>query len=68
MTIEKQADHLIANGVVVLPCRCGECKKWDDDPDTYGSSDGPKGLCRKSFEIMTFDDFCSYGERKGGDE
>lgn len=62
------ADHLIANGVVVLPCRCGECKKWDDDPDTYGSSDGPKGLCRKSFEIMTFDDFCSYGERKGGDE
>lgn len=41
---------------------------WDDDPDTYGASDGPKGKCMKSFETMCANDFCSYGEPKeGGD-
>lgn len=44
--------------------RCKECVHWDDDPDTYGADDGPKGKCMKSFETMCADDFCSYGERK----
>lgn len=46
--------------------RCRGCKHWDDDPDTYGTDDGPKGKCMKSFETMHADDFCSYGERKDG--
>ena len=44
--------------------RCKDCVHWDDDPDTYGTDDGPKGKCMKSFETMCADDFCSYGERK----
>lgn len=46
--------------------RCKDCVHWDDDPDTYGADDGPKGKCMKSFETMCADDFCSYGERKDG--
>lgn len=44
--------------------RCKNCVHWDDDPNTYGADDGPKGKCMKSFETMCADDFCSYGERK----
>lgn len=44
--------------------RCENCVYWDDDPDTYGADNGPKGKCMKSFETMCADDFCSYGERK----
>lgn len=44
--------------------RCEDCVHWDDDPDTYGTDDGPKGKCMKSFETMCADDFCSLGERK----
>ena len=44
--------------------RCKDCVHWNDDPDTYGADDGPKGKCMKSFETMCADDFCSYGERK----
>lgn len=44
--------------------RCKDCVRWDDDPDTYGADDGPKGKCMKSFETMCADDFCNYGERK----
>ena len=44
--------------------RCEDCVHWDDDPDTYGADDGPKGKCMKSFETMCADDFCSHGERK----
>ena len=46
--------------------RCEDCVHWDDDPDTYGADDGPKGKCMKSFETMCADDYCSYGERKDG--
>lgn len=46
--------------------RCEDCVHWDDDPDTYGADDGPKGKCMKLFETMCADDFCSYGERKDG--
>lgn len=48
----------------VVVTRCKDCVHWDDDPDTYGADDGPKGKCMKSFETMRADDFCSYGERK----
>lgn len=47
--------------------RCKDCKRWDDDPDTYGKDDGPRGKCMKSFEITEQEDFCSYGERKDGE-
>lgn len=46
----------------VIVTRCEDCVHWDDDPDTYGADDGPKGKCMKSFETMCADDFCSYGE------
>lgn len=46
--------------------RCKDCVHWDDDPDTYGADDGPKGKCMKSFETMRADGFCSCGERKDG--
>lgn len=50
----------------VVVTRCKDCARWDDDPDTYGADDGPKGKCMKSFETMCADDFCRYGERKDG--
>lgn len=50
----------------VVVTRCKDCVRWDDDPDTYGTDDGPKGKCMKSFETMCADDFCSYGEPKEG--
>nr|DAZ40892.1 MAG TPA: hypothetical protein [Caudoviricetes sp.] len=56
----------IVDAVVVT--RCKDCARWDDDPDTYGADDGPKGKCMKSFETMCADDFCSYGESKEGAE
>lgn len=54
----------IVDAVVVT--RCKDCVHWDDDPDTYGTDDGPKGKCMKSFETMCADDFCSHGEPKEG--
>lgn len=51
----------------VIVTRCEDCVHWDDDPDTYGADDGPKGKCMKSFETMRADDFCSYGERGEAD-
>ena len=65
-----EAHHIIkyvlpsVDAVVVT--RCNDCVHWDDDPDTYGTDDGPKGKCMKSFETMRADDFCSHGERKDG--
>ena len=54
----------IPSAAVAPVVRCKDCVYWDDDPDTYGADDGPKGKCMKSFETMCADDFCSYGERK----
>jgi len=48
----------------VVVTRCKDCVHWDDDPDTYGTDDGPKGKCMKSFEMMCADGFCSYGKPK----
>lgn len=65
-----EAHHIIkyvlpsVDAVVVT--RCNDCVHWDDDPDTYGTDDGPKGKCMKSFETMCADDFCSYGKPKEG--
>lgn len=65
-----EAHHIIkyvlptVDAVVVT--RCKDCVHWDDDPDTYGTDDGPKGKCMKSFEMMCADGFCSYGEPKEG--
>lgn len=53
------ADHLIDDGVVVLPCRCGECKYRRTHDKLYCGFDNlPKHE----------NDYCSYGEQKGGDE
>ena len=59
---KKVADAPTVDAVVVT--RCEDCVYWDDDPDTYGTDDGPKGKCMKSFETMCADGFCSIGERK----
>lgn len=52
-------DWLIANGVVVLPCRCGECEHYDRGRDSCG-----RQVCMRTH----FNGFCDFGERKGGDE
>ncbi len=52
------ADNLIDNGVV-LPCRCIECVHFDR---------GRWKCTRANWESTHFNAFCSYGERKGGDE
>ena len=57
---EMLADHLLANGVVVLPCRCGECE--------YSEKYGVERWCNEHQIPMGNDDFCSYAKRKGGDE
>ena len=58
-------EEVAADNVVVVRCR--ECKRWDDNPDSYGKDDGPKGKCMKSFEETYDNDFCSYGERREAD-
>lgn len=63
---ETIADLLIANGVVVLPCRCGECEHWSRNVGV--SLNSPTGHCRINQDEMLYSDFCSYGKRKGGDE
>lgn len=62
---KRMLDHMDTVDAVVVT-RCKDCARWDDDPDTYGADDGPKGKCMKSFETMCADDFCSYGEPKEG--
>lgn len=56
------ADHLLANGVVVLPCRCGECE--------YHTLEEP-GMVYCPYLVggwVSNGDFCSGAKRKGGDE
>lgn len=60
-----EADHLIANGVVVLPCRCeecehysvGNCPMWDNGGSKYDSHWNGQ-----------YDGYCHKAKRKGGDE
>ena len=67
--IEAEFDADDTRSIDAVPVvRCGECRKWNSGPDSYGRSDGPKGKCMKTFEVTSDDDFCSYGERKDGAE
>jgi len=59
-------DALSADAVEVV--RCGRCEWWKCNPNTT-----EYGVCKKvsydDFEVvMESDDFCSYGERKGGED
>lgn len=56
-------DYLLANGVVVLPCRCGECEHysvgncpmWDNGGSKYDSHWNGQ-----------YDGYCHKAKRKGG--
>lgn len=58
---EMVADYLIANGVVVLTCRCGECAYAGEVPcrDIW---------CTKEQCYVKPDGYCHRAKRKGGDE
>lgn len=67
--IKNLADYLLANDVVVLPCRCGECEHhhWEQElchGKTVHYCDLPK---MRGVEIYK-DFFCGFAKRKGGDE
>lgn len=51
---ENVADILIANGVVVLPCRCGGCEF--------------ERTCKAVNQYLGRDGYCCRARRKGGDE
>lgn len=60
---QRIVDHLLTNGVVVLPCRCGECESFSEglcDNEHIGAM-----VFRMKREVT---DYCSYAKRKGGDE
>ena len=42
--------------------RCKDCKRWE----RYTEVNRDYGGCRRYSSTMRYDDFCSYGERKGG--
>lgn len=59
------ADYLLANSVVVLPCRCGECKhfyKYNCHADNMRMN-----MCKLGVGTDGEDFYCPYGERKGGE-
>lgn len=64
---QRIVDHLIANGVVVLPCRCEDCEcgyNW--------MNEGTRKIGKCAFLIgdnqyVSADGFCNLGERKGGE-
>lgn len=58
-SIEIIADHLLANGVVVLPCRCAECYESE-----FGNVDTV--WCYFHDTVMSNNGFCNYAKRKGG--
>lgn len=58
------ADHLIANGVVVLPCRCGECE-YAMTSKRFGEE---KVACLYMMYPHDKNCFCYHAKRKGGDE
>ena len=59
---ENIADHLLANGVVVLPCRCKDCYYNDNE------SHDEIIWCNFHDTAMEIDGFCTRAKRKGGDE
>lgn len=59
---EYYADYLLANGVVVLPCRCEECENHtDEEPGMVYCPAVIGGWVENDW-------FCADGKRKGGDE
>lgn len=61
---ENLADYLLANGVVVLPCRCGECE-YHDNYGRYGSYvGGDVHYCTKLKFGTRDSEFCPYGKTK----
>lgn len=60
------ADYLLANGVVVLPCRCGECVHARKLNANFGVWE--YSCMYFNTHATTRNDFCSYAKRKGGDE
>lgn len=61
------ADSLLANGVVVLPCRCGECEHHDDCICVV-CEDGETVVCSLQHGHVDKNGFCNKAKRKGGDE
>ena len=57
------ADHLIANGVVVLPCRCCECEY----AMTSKRFEKEKVACLYMMYPHDKNCFCYHAKRKGGD-
>lgn len=59
----KEAVHRLPVADVAPVVRCKDCKYWQDNNDNY-----PHEECRWGHgETPDANDFCSYGERKGGD-
>lgn len=54
------ADHLLANGVVVLPCRCGECEH-NKENENYR-------FCEVNQRMLDRYGYCQHAKRKGGGE
>lgn len=62
-TLERLKNAPTVDAVPVVRCKdCNMCKIVE----YYGG--GEKRVCRLFDRSMLPDDFCSYGERKGGDE
>ena len=63
---QRIADYLLANGVVVLPCRCKECVHARKLNANFGVWE--YSCIYFNTHATTGNDFCSRGKRKGGDE
>lgn len=67
-----KAKEMVADAPTVDPVpvvRCGECRYWDSLPSC--SATPQYHACKRRIFAKvhtTMDDFCSLGERKGGDE
>lgn len=57
------ADVLLENGVIVDVVRCKDCENCSDD-----TPDGWHWCKEHERGFLEDDDFCSKGERKGGEE
>lgn len=61
---QRIVDHLLADDVVVLPCRCKECSHAKKLKNSFH---GLEYSCNyfNSYSVHG-DDFCSHAKRKGG--
>lgn len=63
---EKNNRIVIKGREFIAPVRCKDCKYWKNEPNCFNET-----VCEKrtkygnSTLLMTADDFCSRGERKG---